>query len=99
VPPGRRSLAFAQVPPEIAASNDEIARGLPPGEFIDQLRLLGPDGQKLRFFDDGGRPMAPDRWHLTRFGARFEAGRLPARAPAAWEAMARALRHKQAPGT
>jgi peptidoglycan/LPS O-acetylase OafA/YrhL len=96
VPSSERSSARAVVPPAIVDINEALRRTLAPGEYVDQLRLLSADGRHVAFFDENGTPLAPDRWHLTRYGARLEAARLPIRAPAAWAAMRQALRVPEA---
>lgn len=76
VPMERRSRAFADAGAGSAADNDRVAAALPPGKFVDLMRALGPDGRRLRFFDDAGNPISLDRLHLTRYGAIFVARRL-----------------------
>ena len=73
----------------IAARNitPAAARAMLGGSFIDMARLLG-DGQRLRFYDDRGNPLAPDRWHLTRYGATFVARKLADERPAGWRLIA-----------
>jgi hypothetical protein len=73
-----RRGALADGGADLAAENAAIARGLPPGRFVDLMRLLGPDGRHARFFDDAGNPLTPDRLHLTRQGAQFVARRMQA---------------------
>jgi peptidoglycan/LPS O-acetylase OafA/YrhL len=83
VPMAERRSALADGGPDLAAENAALARMLPPGRFIDLMRLLGPDGRHARFFDDAGNPITPDRLHLTRYGALYVAKRLQAeRSPA-----------------
>lgn len=83
VPVKRRAAVLARVPGDEIENNEALRSGLPPARYIDQLRLLGPDGNRVRFFDDDGNPIAFDRYHLTRPGAIFEAKRLAIRQPAA----------------
>jgi peptidoglycan/LPS O-acetylase OafA/YrhL len=78
VPMAERRGALADGGADLAAENAAIARGLPPGRFVDLMRLLGPDGRHARFFDDAGNPLTPDRLHLTRQGAQFVARRMQA---------------------
>ncbi|MBB3912705.1 acyltransferase family protein [Sphingomonas desiccabilis] len=79
-----RPHAFAAFPAEQQAVNEQLQRTLPPADYLNLLHLLGPDGRKLRFYDDRGNPMTPDRRHLTRFGAAFLAERLHDEQPPAW---------------
>ena len=86
VPLEERASAYAAMPPEVVRGN-EAARAMLGGSFIDMARLLG-DGRRLRFYDDRGNPLAPDRWHLTRYGARFVARKLDADRPSGWRLIA-----------
>lgn len=85
MPLDRRSLAFGTMQQDWQVTNDALARSLPPSTYIDVARLLGPDGKRLRFFDDHGNPLTPDRMRLTRYGAAYVAQRLAEANPPAWQ--------------
>lgn len=84
VPMRDREASHAAVPGEMVRANDALVRALPAAQYLDLIRLLGTDGRHIRFFDDAGNPMTPDRRHLTRYGALYLAARLRERQPAAW---------------
>jgi peptidoglycan/LPS O-acetylase OafA/YrhL len=71
-----RRGTLATVEPEVAEANERAARIVGEDRYIDLIRLLGPDGRHVRFFDDAGNPLTPDRSHLTRYGAVAAARRL-----------------------
>lgn len=87
VPMDRRSTVVARVPADQVVMNDAIAATLPPDRYIDLIRILGSNGRSIRFFDDAGNPLTPDRYHLTLFGARYVAGVLNQRRDPAWMAI------------
>lgn len=77
-----RSNALASVPDVQVAMNNEVRKNLE--KYIDVIRILGPDGKSVRFFDDNGNPMSPDRNHLTKYGAKFISNRLNETDPLPW---------------
>ena len=76
VPMARRARTYADAGADVAAGNDAVRAALPAEGFIDLMRALGPDGRRVRFFDDHGNPLTMDRLHFTRYGARFVGRRL-----------------------
>lgn len=88
VPLNARSESFAQVPDVEERANNILVRSLSPGNYLDVIRLLGPNGRSLHFFDADGNPLTPDRKHLTRYGAMFIAAQLASQQPTAWKVIA-----------
>lgn len=76
VPMERRASVLSVAPERTVASNEAFRREIPPERYIDLMRALGPDGRRVRFFDEGGNPLTSDRIHLTPYGARFVAREL-----------------------
>jgi hypothetical protein len=77
VPMNERRKVYSQVPVREVTDDREALNRLGP-RYIDLLAVLG-DGSRVRFYDDGGNPLTPDRLHLTRYGAVFLAERLKGR--------------------
>ena len=90
VPMERRAALLIRVDPSIARVNDLSPGIVGEDRFVDTIRLLGPDGSRVRFFDDDGNPLSPDRLHFTRYGAVYLARRLIAANPPAFRSIAEA---------
>jgi peptidoglycan/LPS O-acetylase OafA/YrhL len=71
-----RARTYADAGAAVADANDRVRAALPPDGFVDLLRALGPDGRRVRYFDDEGNPITMDRLHFTRYGAQFVGRRL-----------------------
>jgi peptidoglycan/LPS O-acetylase OafA/YrhL len=80
VPVRDRPAARSRVPDDVLRKN-QLLRTLLGAGYVDVLALLSDDGRQIRVFDDLGNPLSPDRFHLTRYGARLLAERLAASRP------------------
>lgn len=69
LPMAERPAARAEVIAPIAEENDALARHYGPAVYVDLIRLFGGNGTTVPVFDGEGRPLSPDRLHLTRYGA------------------------------
>ena len=92
VPMRARGGAYAQVGAATVRLNQALARTVGESRYVDLIDLLGPDGRRVRFFDDAGNPLAIDRTHLTRYGALYAADRLKGAAAPAFRAIRDAKR-------
>lgn len=92
VPLERRDTAYATAAADTVFLNAASARIVGAERYVDLVGLLGPDGRRVRFFDEGGNPIASDRTHLTRYGARYLARRLESAGLPAFRTIQRAAR-------
>lgn len=81
VPMAERPAARARVIDPIIAENDALRAHYGPVAYVDLIRLLGKNGVTVPVFDAVGRPLSPDRLHLTRYGAIETGKRLLAERP------------------
>jgi hypothetical protein len=86
----QRGEVLSRADPEIVRYNEASPAIVGADRYVDMIRLLGPDGRRVRFFDDDGNPLTPDRLHLTRYGAVYVAERLLAEEPVAFRLIAAA---------
>lgn len=90
VPMERRASVFSIAPQPTVVLNEALRSEIPRERYIDQMRALGPDGRRVRFFDGRGNPLTADRIHLTLYGARFVARALQRSGSPALRAVAQA---------
>jgi hypothetical protein len=76
VPMALRDSALSAGPVVEMRNNAILAQKIGSSNYVDLLAAFGPDGKHVRFYDDEGNPLSPDRLHLTYYGARFAAARL-----------------------
>lgn len=81
VPMAERPAARARVIAPIVEENDKLRAHYGAAAYVDLIRLLGKDGVTVPVFDAEGRPLSPDRLHLTRYGAIEMGKRLRAERP------------------